>query len=338
MLARVCSDQPDGMTLPVWKVEDPLDGATYGFADLCALSGSATPRDAHRRRQLAGTADLSLCASRGADLFSAVNWDPALLEAFAFAGAGEAFGWSDYAPALHQAAMAKNALMYNAFNATGVYHVALQTVDTSVDYRTWVPTTLQVPLSLEHFHGHMSEVATLWETKAAAFLTSETRPHSDALKVSCIVESTFESAMQDGLNALTPWIFVVVAVMVAYSGTFLSTQTRTASGYATQFSLITQGSLVSGLAGRHAGCDPSTAGSLDRGALACKLLAATRCFSTPLANVAVMPMKTASTAQASRPSVGCFTSASSRSTCYASAPYSLLRPSASTAPLSLSLP
>ena len=37
--------------------------------------------------------------------------------------------------------------------------------------------------------------------------------------------------------------------MVLYSGVFLSTQTRIAQGEATQFSLIAQGSAVSGLAG-----------------------------------------------------------------------------------------
>jgi len=80
-------------------------------------------------------------------------------------------------------------------------------------------------------------------------LTGSDRPHRDTLKVSTIVESTFASGMQDGLYSIVPWLFVVVGCMTAYAGVFLTTQTRIGSGETTQFSLITQGSAVSGLAG-----------------------------------------------------------------------------------------
>ena len=63
------------------------------------------------------------------------------------------------------------------------------------------------------------------------------------------IHSTFESAVQESLYQLVPWVVVVVVIMVLYSGLFLSTQTRLASGEATQFSLVAQGSAVSGLAG-----------------------------------------------------------------------------------------
>jgi hypothetical protein len=164
----------------------------------------------------------------------------------------------------------------------GVYHVALQSVNVSESYDTWVPTTLQIPLQLEHGHGaHAAAIATAWETRVAEYLTGGTHAHHASVKVSCVVESTFEAAMQLGLDALTPWIFIVVAVMVLYSGVFLSTQVRAASvpltphsqnlcaarpcahrampaplvqvrtseGFTTQLSLISQGSVVSGLAG-----------------------------------------------------------------------------------------
>ena len=246
---------------------DNATGLTYGFADLCALSGNATPRATHsaHRRSLAAArppADISLCASRGADLFSAVDWKQDVLEAVAGPGAGERergpppHGWpphtTDYGPALFAAAQQQSALLYGSFNATGAYHVALQTVDSSTDYRTWRPTTLQIPLSLEYFHdAHMSEMAARWESRVASYLADLplSYVHNETVRVTCVVESTFEDAMQKSLDALTPWIFVVVAVMIMYSGAFLSTQTRTSQGYATQFSLVVQGSAVSGLAG-----------------------------------------------------------------------------------------
>ena len=99
-----------------------------------------------------------------------------MLEAVAGPGAGERergpppHGWpphtTDYGPALVAAAQQQSALLYGSFNATGAYHVALQTVDSSTDYRTWRPTTLQIPLSLEYFHdAHMSEMAARWESR-----------------------------------------------------------------------------------------------------------------------------------------------------------------------------
>jgi hypothetical protein len=94
-------------------VEDEASGATYGFADLCALTGDAP---AHNH---SAPSDIAHCASRSADVFSAVNWDPAVLDAVAGAGAGVASGSTDYAQALISAAAAKNALLYGTFNATG---------------------------------------------------------------------------------------------------------------------------------------------------------------------------------------------------------------------------
>jgi hypothetical protein len=139
--------------------------------------------------------------------------------------------------------------MYGAFNASGVYQAGLRAVDASQSYTAWAPTTLQIPVLLAHTHDSTATaLAKKWETALANYLTGS-HVHSDAIRASVIVDSTFESAMQVSLDALTPWLFVVVFVMVLYSGTFLSTQTRTAQGEATQFSLVAQGSAVSGLAG-----------------------------------------------------------------------------------------
>jgi len=183
-------------------------------------------------------------------MFASVQFDQAVLESVAGPGAGDAVGGHDFANVLLQRAHMSSLMMYNSFNATGVYQVSLRAIDASEPFTTWRPTTLQIAMLLAYPHdAEMTEVAVKWETAVADYITTGAHAHADAIKVSLIVESTFETAMQDSLYALTPWIFVVVGVMVLYSGTFLSTQTRTAQGEATQFSLVQQGSAVSGLAG-----------------------------------------------------------------------------------------
>ena len=238
------------------------DGTVYGFEDLCAPTGdvdrAAHGGGGHRRlapaagRRLQGVERFAHCASRGADLFSNVGWSNATLGAVAGPGAGAANGWSDFGAVLHQAALAKSAAMSGAFNATGAYRVALQgSIDPSDDaFQSWAPATLQVPFQMFYTSdAALKEVQTQWETKVADYLVGKRYPHADAIRATVGVESTFETAMQDSLWALTPWIFVVVVVMVLYSGAFLATQTRTCQGEATQFSLVAQGSAVSGLAG-----------------------------------------------------------------------------------------
>ena len=231
---------------------DEATGVTYGFADLCALSGDAPVRTRKQQQQRPESpADIALCASRGADVFSAVEWNRDTLLTRAGPNAGAAQGWTDYAVALYRAAGQKSLPLYGTFNASGFYNAALQKVNTTQDYRRWQPTTLQIPLHLEYFSDvHMAEIAIKWEAKVAQSLTRLplAYKHNADIKVSCVVESASQDAMQQSLYALTPCAFVTIAVMVLYSSLFLSTQVRTSRGYATQFSLILQGSLISTLA------------------------------------------------------------------------------------------
>ena len=208
------------------------DGEAYGYPDLCLLAGDAPERshgshssdeDGHEDAELgSGFADaphvytLDDCASRGADLFAApVSWDQTTLLDLAGPNATGQAGENDYANVLRMRALGTSMLMYGAFNATGAYHASLRYVNASEDYATWQPTTLQIPFLLEYTHdANRTELAKQWETAMATYLTTGDYMHADAVKVSCIVESTFESAMQDGLYMLTPWIFVVVTTHV----------------------------------------------------------------------------------------------------------------------------
>ena len=105
--------------------------------------------------------------------------------------------------------------MYSRFNATGTYNIALQVVsNTSEHYSYWKPTTLQSAFLLAHQHdAHMSHVAHMWETAMAEYLTGKagfdsraepTYIHRERIKVSCIVDSTFETAMQQSLDRVVP--------------------------------------------------------------------------------------------------------------------------------------
>ena len=229
-------------------------GTEFGFSDLCQLRGDAPDRheDDHREEE---HADINYCSSLALDMFSTpVNWDQERLLEYAppydGEGDGRENGRHDYARVLEMRDEAWSLGTYTSFNATGVYNTALRYVNASDPYTIWTPTTMQIPVILE-YSSDKDRTALLksWETRMAKYLTSGEHPHASEIRVSTIVESTFESAMQDGLYQLTPWLFVVVGVMVIYSGVFLSTQVRTAVGEATQFSLIAQGSAVSGLAG-----------------------------------------------------------------------------------------
>ena len=230
------------------SVEDG-GGTRYGFADLCLPSGDAPEHmwfdhSSHRQggehgsgEQGLNEADITYCASRAADIFAApVNWDPVLLTELA----------------------GPNAVERRAEHAR--FRLCARTACDRAEPRDArrvqrdgrVPGEPQVRRCVAELYGVGSDHSA---NRPRARASARSQPHAASggmgngdgsiidFRTRTSTPTTSRSrASRDRLSrprhsllwALTPWIFVVVGVMVVYLETFLFTQTRTAQSGATQ--------------------------------------------------------------------------------------------------------
>ena len=126
------------------------DGTVYRYPQLCARNGRRPPpADA---AAAAANTELSACSALAADVFGAVNHDPAELTAFdspTYHGALEARAKrlnTMLSLAVGEDTMSAfiHAHQGDPFNITNQFHQALRYVDASEPYTVWRPSTLQV--------------------------------------------------------------------------------------------------------------------------------------------------------------------------------------------------